>query len=159
MVTCPSAISTALLSLRTHKTVVPCICALPWLVRIQSLYSGVAGPSHAKHDEPPKTMAPCFFRLLLLNCQAGAVVALPAEPLLEAFPETSEDVPAGPSNLSVMPREVDSRGQFLPVSAPAARSEHPAGPYAICRAHPFLPEYTAASLLASSRSLPQWPEV
>src|ERR1700722_15411037 len=41
MVTWPSAISTALLSLRTHKTVVPCISALPWLSRIPALYSGV----------------------------------------------------------------------------------------------------------------------
>src|SRR5208283_898626 len=40
IVTCPSAISTALLSLRTHRTVVPCICALPWLLRIPPLYSG-----------------------------------------------------------------------------------------------------------------------
>src|SRR5580704_17183183 len=39
MVTCPSAINTALLSLRTHSTVVPCICALPWLLRIRALYS------------------------------------------------------------------------------------------------------------------------
>jgi hypothetical protein len=31
--------STALLSLRTHSTVVPCIGALPWLLRIPSLYS------------------------------------------------------------------------------------------------------------------------
>src|SRR5580700_2835728 len=41
MVTWPSAISTALLSLRTHKTVVPCISALPWLLRIPTLYSGL----------------------------------------------------------------------------------------------------------------------
>src|SRR5258707_703829 len=39
MVTCPSAISTTLLSLRTHSTVVPCICALPWPVCIPPLYS------------------------------------------------------------------------------------------------------------------------
>src|SRR5579863_7445889 len=40
MVTWPSAIITTLLSLRTHRTVVPCIGALPWLLRIPSLYSG-----------------------------------------------------------------------------------------------------------------------
>src|SRR5580698_8865566 len=39
MVTCPSAISTTLLSLRTHKTVVPCICALSSLFRIPPLYN------------------------------------------------------------------------------------------------------------------------
>src|ERR1700738_635172 len=39
MVTCPSAISTTLLSLRTHSTVVPCHCALPGPVCIRPLYS------------------------------------------------------------------------------------------------------------------------
>src|SRR5580700_3111001 len=42
MVTCPSAINTTLLSLRTHNTVVPCIapcdCAFPWLIGIPPLY-------------------------------------------------------------------------------------------------------------------------
>src|ERR1700735_758004 len=42
MVTCPSAVSTTLLSLRTHSTVVPCICSLLWLVDIQRLYSGAS---------------------------------------------------------------------------------------------------------------------
>src|ERR1700759_3224967 len=39
MVTWPSAISTTLLSLRTHKTVVPCICALSSLFCIRPLYN------------------------------------------------------------------------------------------------------------------------
>src|SRR5215510_12705002 len=39
MVTWPSAINTTLLSLRTHKTVVPCICAPCWLLCIQPLYN------------------------------------------------------------------------------------------------------------------------
>src|ERR1700721_595002 len=39
MVTCPSAISTTLLSLRTHRTVVPCICALSSLFGIPPLYT------------------------------------------------------------------------------------------------------------------------
>src|SRR5580698_4875284 len=39
MVTWPSAISTTLLSLRTHKTVVPCICALSALFCIRPLYN------------------------------------------------------------------------------------------------------------------------
>src|SRR6266404_9901499 len=38
MVTWPSAISTALLSLRTQRTVVPCIRALPCRFCIQPLY-------------------------------------------------------------------------------------------------------------------------
>src|SRR5262245_36086949 len=44
MVTCPSAMSTTFVSLRTHKTVVPCIapplCALFWLIGIPPLYAG-----------------------------------------------------------------------------------------------------------------------
>src|SRR5690348_12239431 len=39
MVTWPSAMSTALFSLRTSSTVVPCIGALPCLLGIQLLYS------------------------------------------------------------------------------------------------------------------------
>src|SRR5580700_660413 len=45
MVTWPSAMSTALFSLRTHKTVVPCISALPGLLRIPTVYTG----SRSKH--------------------------------------------------------------------------------------------------------------
>src|SRR6266576_3211962 len=39
MVTWPSAISTTLASLRTHKTVVPCISPLFWLLGIPPLYA------------------------------------------------------------------------------------------------------------------------
>src|SRR5271167_1454108 len=62
MVTWPSAINTALLSLRTHKTVVPCICALPLLLRIHSLYraGGIVHrrgvPNHAKHSGTAKRL-------------------------------------------------------------------------------------------------------
>src|SRR6266404_826299 len=46
MVTCPSAINTTFASLRTHKTVVPCIvpclCALFWLIGIPPLYAGLS---------------------------------------------------------------------------------------------------------------------
>src|SRR4029077_8492777 len=38
MVTWPSAMSTTLFSLRTHSTVVPCNCALPWRFGIRPLY-------------------------------------------------------------------------------------------------------------------------
>src|SRR5271165_572498 len=38
MVTCPSAINTTFPSLRTHKTVVPCICPLPFGFSILVVY-------------------------------------------------------------------------------------------------------------------------
>src|SRR5690349_6180416 len=56
MVTWPSAISTVLLSLRTHSTVVPCVWALPWLASIRTLYSGQSGqtmrPGTARKHAP-----------------------------------------------------------------------------------------------------------
>src|ERR1700679_1256870 len=46
MVTWPSAVSTTLLSLRTHSTVVPCIWSFLWVMDIQQLYSGGSEIEH-----------------------------------------------------------------------------------------------------------------
>src|SRR5580704_4722353 len=46
MVTWPSAVSTTLLSLRTHNTVVPCICSLLCVIGIRRLYPAAAGMGH-----------------------------------------------------------------------------------------------------------------
>src|SRR5271163_3864634 len=88
MVTCPSAISTALLSLRTHRTVVPCISALPWLLRILSLYSGGAGPGHARHAKPAKVRGPRSCGVGLSASKREAAGAVRVESLLESSHET-----------------------------------------------------------------------
>src|SRR5580658_5512427 len=45
-VTWPSAVRTTLLSLRTHSTVVPCICSLLCVIGIRRLYPAAAGMGH-----------------------------------------------------------------------------------------------------------------
>src|SRR6267142_855301 len=56
MVTWPSAMRTTLLSLRTHRTVVPCIRALPGLFRIRPLYRP-GSPRAKMGDLPGATLA------------------------------------------------------------------------------------------------------
>src|SRR6204780_3451505 len=51
-VTCPSAASTTLLSLRTHSTVVPCICSLLCVIGIRRLYPAAARMGHCDREVP-----------------------------------------------------------------------------------------------------------
>ena len=53
MVTWPSAMSTTLLSLRTHSTVVPCICGSPAAFRILQVYRDPAFGSWRRRSAAP----------------------------------------------------------------------------------------------------------
>src|SRR5260370_40244528 len=80
MVTWPSAISTALLSLRTQSTVVPCISALSWRFGIRALYRrrprrplarGSAEPIRRHGREPSQQSRRYFLPLALEKPSSG----------------------------------------------------------------------------------------
>ena len=56
MVTWPSAAITTLLSLRTHSTVVPCICSLLCVIGIRRLYLGGMALTRRLDDDNSDTV-------------------------------------------------------------------------------------------------------